>query len=98
MQRLFQGHMYPVIRKGLKNRLDQDKLTMPADQACEVSFERFEVRAWVLTVLMCIGCVYVCVHARVHVPWQSACNSVTWHVRKADLEGFKPPLPWGLNW
>mmetsp|Transcript_12259 Transcript_12259/g.33459 ORF Transcript_12259/g.33459 Transcript_12259/m.33459 type:complete len:1462 (-) Transcript_12259:707-5092(-) len=43
--RLFQAHMYPVIGKGLKNKLVQDELTMPGDQACETSFERFEA-AW----------------------------------------------------
>ncbi|KAF5825823.1 hypothetical protein DUNSADRAFT_6661, partial [Dunaliella salina] len=43
--RLFQGHMYPIIGKGLKNKLVQDDLTMPGDQATETSFDRFE-RAW----------------------------------------------------
>eukprot|EP00983_Pelagomonas_calceolata_P014428 459815-Pelagomonas_calceolata.AAC.2 len=47
--RLFQAHMYPVIGKGLKNKLVQDELTMPGDQACETSFERFEdlAKSWV---------------------------------------------------
>ena len=47
LQRLFSGHMYPVVGKGLKHKLVQDELKMPGDQACEKACERFQVRVCV---------------------------------------------------
>jgi len=35
--------MYPVVYRALKQRLVQDEIKMPEDQACEVAVVRFQV-------------------------------------------------------